>query len=53
MAFNALPGATLQTKFADWASKEFRDAWAPLQREKARKVAGGVRKYNIGRVLAA
>ncbi|KAH6697042.1 complex I intermediate-associated protein [Plectosphaerella plurivora] len=53
VAFNALPGATLQTKFADWASKEFRDAWAPLQREKARKVAGGVRKYNIGRVLAA
>jgi hypothetical protein len=53
VAFNALPGAALQNKFADWASKEFREAWAPLQREKARKVAGGVRKYNLGRVLKA
>lgn len=53
MAFNALPGATLQGKFADWASKECREAWAPLQREKARKVAGGVRKYNLARMFTA
>lgn len=53
LAYNALPGQTLQTDFAHWAATEYPDLWQQTTKSGCRSNADGLRRYNIVRELRA
>ncbi|ROT41461.1 complex I intermediate-associated protein [Sodiomyces alkalinus F11] len=53
IAHNALPGQTLQRKFADWAAETYPKLWSEVKRKRYHRTSNGLIKYKLQRTLRA